>query len=307
MRARRRFAADALRDECLDALYGYFHPTRGGPDGDGWPFGRPIHVGEVYSVLQRLPGVEIIEDARLFAADPVTGERGEHVQRLAHRPQLARVQLRAPGAGGVVTSARGQLDGLGVRTPIGQALPAMFHDDAFAQRLCDGLDAVLAPVPSTIDNFWAYLDPALAPIDFVEWLAAWVGLELDQTWPEERRRELVAQAIKLYERRGTAEGLADLIELYVGVRPTVEDSGGVAWSAAPGADLPGVGTTDADRAARRRGGLRRRAAAGEYGGDEQAGARRPPDRDRSATAAATGQPAAAPTDRGSGAAEGGRD
>ena len=28
-------------------------------------------------------GVEIIEDARLFAADPVTGERGEHVQRLA--------------------------------------------------------------------------------------------------------------------------------------------------------------------------------------------------------------------------------
>jgi phage tail-like protein len=117
----------------------------------------------------------------------------------------------------------------------------MFHDDVFAQRLCDGLDAVLAPVPSTIDNFWAYLDPALAPIDFVEWLAGWVGIELDQTWPEQRRRQLVARAIKLYERRGTAEGLADLIELYVGVRPTVEDSGGVAWSAAPGADLPGTG------------------------------------------------------------------
>ena len=42
------------------------------------------------------------------------------------------------------------LDELGVRTPIGQSLPAMFHDDAFAQRLCEGLDAVLAPVPSTI-------------------------------------------------------------------------------------------------------------------------------------------------------------
>ena len=140
-----------------------------------------------------------------------------------------------------MTSARGQLEGLAVRTPIGHALPAMFHDDAFAQRLCDGLDSVLAPVPSTIDNFWAYLDPALAPIDFVEWLATWVGLELDQTWPEERRRELVAKAIKLYERRGTADGLADLIELYVGIRPTVDDSGGVAWSAAPGAPLPGSG------------------------------------------------------------------
>jgi len=140
-----------------------------------------------------------------------------------------------------VTSARRQLDGLGVRTPIGHALPAMFHDDAFAQRLCDGLDAVLAPVPSTIDNFWAYIDPELAPLDFVEWLAGWVGIELDQTWPEERQRELVARAVKLYERRGTVEGLADLIELYVGVRPTVEDSGGVTWSAAPGTDLPGSG------------------------------------------------------------------
>jgi predicted phage baseplate assembly protein len=82
VRARRRHAPDVLRDECLRGLYEYFHPTRGGPDGDGWPFGRPVHVGEVYSVLQALPGTDIIEDARLFAADPVTGERGDDVQRL---------------------------------------------------------------------------------------------------------------------------------------------------------------------------------------------------------------------------------
>ncbi len=82
IRARQRFAADRLRADCAAALYGYFHPVTGGPDGDGWPFGRPVHVGEVYSVLQRLPGVELIEDARLFAADPVTGERGQSVQRL---------------------------------------------------------------------------------------------------------------------------------------------------------------------------------------------------------------------------------
>jgi hypothetical protein len=82
VRSRRRFAPDVLREDCLHALYQYFHPTSGGPDGDGWPFGRPVHVGEVYSVLQRLPGTDIIEDARLFAADPVTGERGDDVQRI---------------------------------------------------------------------------------------------------------------------------------------------------------------------------------------------------------------------------------
>ena len=82
VRARHRANPERLRDECLVALYGYFHPVTGGPDGDGWPFGRAVHVGEVYSVLQRLNGVEIIEDARLFAADPITGARGQAVQRL---------------------------------------------------------------------------------------------------------------------------------------------------------------------------------------------------------------------------------
>lgn len=82
IRARHGSRPDRLQGEALAALYRYFHPVTGGPDGDGWPFGRPVHVGEVYSVLQRLPGTEFVEDARLFAADLYTGKRGEPVQRL---------------------------------------------------------------------------------------------------------------------------------------------------------------------------------------------------------------------------------
>ena len=75
-----------LQADALDALYHYFHPVTGGPDRTGWPFGRPVHVGEVYSVLQGLRGTELVEDARLFGADPVTGQRGQAVQRLAIEP-----------------------------------------------------------------------------------------------------------------------------------------------------------------------------------------------------------------------------
>ena len=75
-----------LQAEALDALFHYFHPIIGGPDRNGWPFGRPVHVGEVYSVLQALRGTELVEDARLFGADPVTGQRGQAVQRLAIEP-----------------------------------------------------------------------------------------------------------------------------------------------------------------------------------------------------------------------------
>ena len=87
-RLKARTAANPVRlqTEALDALYRYFHPIMGGPDGHGWPFGRPVHVGEVYSVLQSLRGTELVEDARLFGADPVTGQRGQAVQRLQIEP-----------------------------------------------------------------------------------------------------------------------------------------------------------------------------------------------------------------------------
>ncbi|MFI5794627.1 putative baseplate assembly protein [Streptomyces sp. NPDC051677] len=79
-------AADPVRTAALAALYGYFNPITGGPSGQGWPFGRPIHAGEVYAVLQRVPGVDLVEDVRLFPADPVTGQRAEPVTRIVLDP-----------------------------------------------------------------------------------------------------------------------------------------------------------------------------------------------------------------------------
>jgi predicted phage baseplate assembly protein len=71
-----------VQREALAALYRFFHPVLGGAAGDGWPFGRQVHQGEVYAVLQRMRGVELVEDVRLFAADPVTGERGKPQSRI---------------------------------------------------------------------------------------------------------------------------------------------------------------------------------------------------------------------------------
>lgn len=82
LQARARTSPEALRDRATRALYGYLDPIRGGPDATGWPFGRPVHSGEVFAVLQKLSGVELVEDVRLFGADPTSGERGGAVQRL---------------------------------------------------------------------------------------------------------------------------------------------------------------------------------------------------------------------------------
>lgn len=82
VRAQRGAAADRLREAALGALYGYFHPLTGGPEGQGWPFGRPVQSGEVFAVLQRVPGVDLVDDVRLFPADPVTGDRAEATSRI---------------------------------------------------------------------------------------------------------------------------------------------------------------------------------------------------------------------------------
>jgi predicted phage baseplate assembly protein len=74
--------AGALQSAALLALNRYFHPTTGGPDRAGWPFGRPVQAGDVFAVLQRLPECELVDDVKLFPADPITGERGEPKQRL---------------------------------------------------------------------------------------------------------------------------------------------------------------------------------------------------------------------------------
>lgn len=137
---------------------------------------------------------------------------------------------------------RGGVEGLVSPRPLGRELPSLYQDDDWAQRLTAALDEVLAPVFWTLQSFPAYLDPELAPADFVEWLAGWVGMALDENWPLERQRELVGRAGSLYRRRGTVRALVELVELYAGVVPEVVESGGVAWSVEPGSVFPGQPT-----------------------------------------------------------------
>lgn len=138
-----------------------------------------------------------------------------------------------------MTSHRAAVDDLDSPHPLGQMLPGLFQGDEFAQRFTGALDAVLAPVLVTLDCIEAYVDPHLAPADFVEWLAGWVGVLLDETWPLRRQRQLVADIVALYGWRGTRRGIAELVRLYTEVEPEILDSGGVTWSAVPGTDPPG--------------------------------------------------------------------
>ena len=84
LRARPRFDPVEVRREVLRALYGLYHPLTGGPDGDGWPFGRPVQLHEIHAALAALPQVDMAGELEvaLYPADPYSGRRGAAVQRL---------------------------------------------------------------------------------------------------------------------------------------------------------------------------------------------------------------------------------
>jgi predicted phage baseplate assembly protein len=71
------------------ALYRYLNPYTGGPRGTGWPFGRDLHVSEIYGVLQRVAAIEFVEEARVGVVDPGSNA--------APRPAPPRLELPPHG------------------------------------------------------------------------------------------------------------------------------------------------------------------------------------------------------------------
>ena len=119
-------------------------------------------------------------------------------------------------------------------------VPAIFHEDPLFLGLCAAFDELLGPVVTALDCFAAYLDPWLAPGDFLAWLGTLVGVSVSpgaETGPDasDRHRALIAGAVRAYQARGTAAGLRDVVAAAVGVtaeQVSVADvpTGGGVWA-----------------------------------------------------------------------------
>lgn len=104
-------------------------------------------------------------------------------------------------------------------------LPPLYSADDFMGRFLLIFEHILNPIERTVDNIPHYFDPRLAPPDFLPWLASWVGLTLDERWPEARRRELILSAAELYAWRGTLRGVRQFVRLYTGYEPDITEPG----------------------------------------------------------------------------------
>jgi len=134
---------------------------------------------------------------------------------------------------------RGADDHLVSPFPLGEQMPSVYSEDEMAQRFTAALDDLLAPLLATLDCLPSYFDPALAPPDFVAWLAGWVGAEITGEESEAALRTIVGGSAVAHRLRGTARGISEVVRLAFGVVPEIEESGGAFWSARPRGPFPG--------------------------------------------------------------------
>jgi phage tail-like protein len=135
---------------------------------------------------------------------------------------------------------RGTLDDLATPYPLHTLLPAVLAEDDFAVRFTRGLDAVLAAMICSIDCLSAYLDPRIAPEDFVAWLGHWTGERPQPSWSTRTMRDAVGTAIERQSRSGTVDGLREYLELITGGEVTIIDNCTTRWSLTPGETTPAV-------------------------------------------------------------------
>ena len=100
-------------------------------------------------------------------------------------------------------------------------LPRVYQEDEssrdFLEKFLSLFETTYGGFEDKITNIASYFNAAATPADFLPWLAAWLGLFFDQNWEEAKKRELIKLAPKLYEKRGTLEGLKAYIGLYTGL------------------------------------------------------------------------------------------
>ncbi|HET9059771.1 MAG TPA: phage tail protein [Acidimicrobiales bacterium] len=105
-------------------------------------------------------------------------------------------------------------------------LPVGMLDDPFFLRFVSMFQEQASTYLDAIDSLEHIIDPSVAPLPMLRFLAGWLGLmPLPSTADEAAYRRLVLRAAHLRWWRGTRAGLEELLALYTGETVEVNEEG----------------------------------------------------------------------------------
>lgn len=171
-----------------------------------------VRIGP-FALTYELTSQEASEGTALPAeAEPAAVARPEEVEVLPALPPAPPVPPRpcfpAPVAHGPVS---GYLE----------YLPVTFQNEDFLGRYLLIMETLWEPLEQRQDQIAMYFDARTCPVGLLPWLASWLDLPLDPSWPENRQRRALGEAMELYRWRGTSHGVMRAIELFTGVTPDI--------------------------------------------------------------------------------------
>ncbi len=72
-------------------------------------------------------------------------------------------------------------------------------------RFIGALETLLDPIVAVLDALPAHFDPDFAPRDVLDLMAAWLGVDLDESQELKHQREMVRRSAELGRQRGTVK------------------------------------------------------------------------------------------------------
>ena len=107
-------------------------------------------------------------------------------------------------------------------------LPAVYQEDPasreFLERFLSLFETVFSDLEATIERIPEIFDPKSTPKEFLDWLAQWLDLGIEEEWSPTVKRKLIGSAASLYQRKGRPDALAEFIEIVTGKRPLIRES-----------------------------------------------------------------------------------
>ena len=98
-------------------------------------------------------------------------------------------------------------------------LPAIYRENEasreFLEKFLSIFQTMMDNTYQKIFSFSKYLDSQVTSKEFLSWLASWLSISADQNWSNEGTRTLIERAPDLFKKRGTVDGIKEIILLYL--------------------------------------------------------------------------------------------
>lgn len=107
-------------------------------------------------------------------------------------------------------------------------LPAAYQEDKVSRELLERFlslfETAFGSLETLIDVVPNLFDASRTPAPFLDWLAQWLALAVEEDWPADVKRDLIAKASALYSKKGTPAGLSELIRIVTRKSPVIQES-----------------------------------------------------------------------------------